>query len=116
MLYYIIPGTTSKKIDNELINDPNVKDVNELYYLYPEELYTRVLINKQDLKFEYKWLRMYTAILNELLVDLGKECICKKMTATSDLEFRCMVHPGKNGCECCPVDYCIHNLEMFKFF
>jgi hypothetical protein len=51
MLYYIIPGTTSEKIDNELINDSNVNEGNELYYLYPQELYTRLLISKEDLKF-----------------------------------------------------------------
>jgi hypothetical protein len=67
MLYYIIPGTTSKEIDNELIKNPNVKECNELY--------TRLLISKQDLKFEkpdnkseytykYEWLRTYTALLN----------------------------------------------------
>jgi hypothetical protein len=53
-------------------------------------------------------------ILNELLVDLGKECTCKKMTATEDWEFRCMVHINKNGCECCPVDYFTHNLDTFQ--
>jgi hypothetical protein len=36
------------------------------------------------------------------------------MTATPDWEFRCMAHPNKNGFECCAVDYCIHNLEMFQ--
>jgi hypothetical protein len=51
MLYYIIPGTTSKQIDNEIINDPNVKEGNESFYIYPQDLYTRLLISKQDLKF-----------------------------------------------------------------
>jgi hypothetical protein len=36
------------------------------------------------------------------------------MTATSDWEFRCMVHPNKNGFECCPVDYSVHNLDTFQ--
>jgi hypothetical protein len=52
MFYYIIPGTTSKEIDVELINDPNVKEGNEHYYVYLQELYMRLLISKQDLKFE----------------------------------------------------------------
>jgi hypothetical protein len=46
MLYYIIPGTTSEEIDNELINHPNVKEGNEHFYIYPQELYTRLLISK----------------------------------------------------------------------
>jgi hypothetical protein len=37
MLYYVISGTTSEEIDNELINDPNVKEGNELGYKYPQE-------------------------------------------------------------------------------
>jgi hypothetical protein len=64
--------------------------------------------------FKYEWLLTYTAILDELLVDLGKECTCKKMTATSDWEFRCMVHPPKSGLDCCPTDYFTHNLESFQ--
>jgi hypothetical protein len=125
MLYYMLPGTTSEEIDNELINDPNVKEGNECFYKYPQELYTRVLINKQDLKFEkhdnmsedtykYEWLRTYTVILNQFLVDLGNVCLCPKMTSGPDWEFFCVLYGGKNGFECCPVDYCIHNLEMFQ--
>jgi hypothetical protein len=34
MLYYIIPGVTSEEIDNDIINDPNVKEGNELCYIY----------------------------------------------------------------------------------
>jgi hypothetical protein len=121
----MLPGTTSEEIDNELINDLNVKEGNERFYIYPQKLYNRLLISKQDLKFDkpnnigegtyqYEWLLTYTAILNQLLVDLGKVCTCKKMTATSDWEFWCMVHPGKNGFECCPVDYFTHNLDTFQ--
>jgi hypothetical protein len=29
MLYYIIPGTTSEEIYNELINNPNIKEGDE---------------------------------------------------------------------------------------
>jgi hypothetical protein len=79
MLYYIIPGTISEEIDNDIINDPNVKEGNEFYYLYPQELHTQLLISKQDLKFNkpdnmsedtytYQCLRTYTAILNQLLI------------------------------------------------
>jgi hypothetical protein len=52
MLYYMLPGTTSEEIDNELINDPNAKECNERFYIYPQELHTRLLISKQDLKFD----------------------------------------------------------------
>jgi hypothetical protein len=36
------------------------------------------------------------------------------MIATEDWEFWCMAHPDKNGFECCPVDYCMYNLDMFQ--
>jgi hypothetical protein len=118
-------GTTSEEINNDLLNDPNMKEGNERFYLYPQGLYSGLIISKQDLKFDkpdnisedtykYEWLITYLAILNQLLVDLRKECTCKKMIATSDWEFGCMVHPGKNGFECCPVDYFIHNLDTFQ--
>jgi hypothetical protein len=35
MLYYIIPVNTSEEKYNELINNPNVKEGNEHYYIYP---------------------------------------------------------------------------------
>jgi hypothetical protein len=122
------PGTISEEIDNELINDPNIKESNERFYIYPQQLYTRLLISKQNLKFgkpnwmgedtyKYEWLRIYTAILNQLLVDLGNVCdskSCLKMTAGSDWKFLCMVHNNKKGIQCCPVDYCMHNLESFQ--
>jgi hypothetical protein len=95
MLYYILPGTTSEEIDNDIINDPNTKEGNERFYIYPQELYTRLLISKQDLKFnkpvnmgehtyKYEILRTYTAIFNQLLVDMGNMYDSKsrpKMTA-----------------------------------
>jgi hypothetical protein len=128
MLYYMLPGTTSEEIDNYIINDPIVKEDNERFYIYPKELYTRLLINKQDLKFnkpvnmnedtyKYEWLRTYISILNQLLVDLGSVCdsnSCQKMTASPDLEFLCMVDGGKNGNKCCPIDYCMYNLEAYQ--
>jgi hypothetical protein len=125
MLSYILPGTTSEEIDNARLNDLNLKEGNEKFYLYPQALYSGLTLSKQDLKFDKsnnigegiyqsEWLLTYTTILNELPVDLGKECTYKKMTATSDWEFRCMVHPGKNGFECCTVDYSIRNLDTYQ--
>jgi hypothetical protein len=121
----MLPETTSEDIDNARLNDLNLKEGNEKFYLYPQALYSRLMLSKQDLKFDkpnkiaegtyqYEWLITYATILNELLVDLGKECTYKKMTATSDWEFRCMVHPPKNGFECCAVDYCLHNLDTLQ--
>jgi hypothetical protein len=121
----MLPGTTSEDIDNARLNDPNLKEGNEKFYLYPQALYSTLMLSKQDLKFDkpdnigegtyqYEWLITYVTILNELLVDLGNECTCKKMIATSAWEFRCMVHPNKNGFECCPIDYCLHNLDTFQ--
>jgi hypothetical protein len=86
-----------------------MKEGNELHYLYPQELYTRLLINKQDLKFEkpnwmgedtykYEWLRTYTTILNQLLVDLGnvhESKSCPNMTAVPDCEFLCVLYGKK---------------------
>jgi hypothetical protein len=125
MFYNIIPGTTSKQIDNEIINDSNVKEGNESFYIYPQDLYTRLLISKQDLKFskpdnmgeetyKYEWLRTYIIILSQLLVELGSMCSCPKITAGTDWEFLCTMHGGKNGKECCAIDYCVHNLDSFQ--
>jgi hypothetical protein len=121
----MLPGTTSEEIDNVRLNDLNLKESNEKFYLYPQALYSGLMLSKQDLKFDkpdkigegthqYEWLLTFVAILKELLVDLGKEYTCKKMTATSDWEFRCMVHPPKSGLDCCAVDYFIHNLDTFQ--
>jgi hypothetical protein len=121
----MLPGTTSEEIDNARLNDPNLKEGNEKFYLYPQGLYSGLMLSKQDLKFDkpdnvgegiyqYEWLITYFAILDELLVDLGKECTCSNMTATKEWEFRCTVDPNKNGFECCPVDYFTHNLDTFQ--
>jgi hypothetical protein len=115
MLRYMLPGTTSEKIDNVLLNNPNLKEGNERFYIYPQGLYTGLMIRKQDLKFDksnwmgegtykYEWLRTYTAILNQFLIDLGNVCSCPKMTAGPDWQFLCMVDGGKKGNECYPVD------------
>jgi hypothetical protein len=88
----MLPGTTSKEIDNARLNDLNLKEGNECFYIYPQGLYSGLMLSKQDLKFDkpdnigegtykYEWLITYVAILNKLLVDLRKECTCSKMTA-----------------------------------
>jgi hypothetical protein len=48
----MLPGTTSEEIDNELLNDPNMKEGNERFYIYPQGLYIGLMISKQDLKFD----------------------------------------------------------------
>jgi hypothetical protein len=123
----MLPGTTSEDIDNVRLSDPNLKEGNEKFYLYPQALYYGLMLSKQDLKFnkpndigegtyQYEWLITYVTILYELLVDLGKECTCKTMSATKEWEFRCMVYLNKNGFECCAVDYFTHNLDTFQCF
>jgi hypothetical protein len=121
----MLPGTTSKEIDNARLNDLNLKEGNERFYVYAQGLYSGLMLSKQDLKFDkppnlsvdtykYEWLITYVAILNKLLLDLGMVCTCKKMIATKEWEFQCMAHPAKNGFECCPIDYCVHNLETYQ--
>jgi hypothetical protein len=36
------------------------------------------------------------------------------MTEGTDWEFLCTMHGGKNGKECCAIDYCVHNLDSFQ--
>jgi hypothetical protein len=121
----MLPGITSEEIDDARLNDPNLKECNECFYLYPQGLYSGLMLSKRDLKFDkpdsigegtykYEWLIKYTTILNQLLLDLGNVCTCSKMIAPKYWEFRCMVHPNKNGFEYCPVDYYRHNLEIFQ--
>jgi hypothetical protein len=116
----MLPGTTSEEIDNTRLNDPNMKEGNEHFYIYPQGLYSGLMLSKQDLKFnkpdnigegtyKYEWIIKYLAILNQLLLDLGGVCSCPKMIATKELEFPFMAHPNKKGFEYCPVDYCMHN-------
>jgi hypothetical protein len=31
----MLPGMISEEIDNELLNDPNMKEGNEQFYIYP---------------------------------------------------------------------------------
>jgi hypothetical protein len=83
------------------------------------------MLSKQDLKFDkpnylgedtykYEWVITYVTIFNQLLLNFGFECTCKKMIVTENWEFRCMVQVNKNGFDCFAVDYCKHNLEMFQ--
>jgi hypothetical protein len=83
LLYCFIPGTTSEEINNELINNLNVKEGNKQWYLYQQELYTQLLISKEDVKLEkpdhislesykYESFRTYIVILNQLLLNMGK--------------------------------------------
>jgi hypothetical protein len=83
------------------------------------------MLSKQDLKFnkpdnigegtyKYEWIITYLTKLNQLLLNFGMVCTCKKMITTKDWEFWCMVHGNKNGFDCCAVDYSKHNLETFQ--
>jgi hypothetical protein len=40
---YIIPGTSSKEISVFIENDPKIKEGNEDYFTYPENLHTLLL-------------------------------------------------------------------------
>jgi hypothetical protein len=64
--------------------------------------------------YKYEWLRTYTAILNQLLADLGYVCLCPKMTASQDWQFLCIVYGTKKENECCVIDYYRHNLEAYQ--
>jgi hypothetical protein len=48
----MLPGTTSEDIDNARLNDPNLKEGNENFYLYPQALCIGLMLSKQDLKFD----------------------------------------------------------------
>jgi hypothetical protein len=52
MLCYMLPGTTSEEIDDVRLNDLNLKEGNERFYLYPQALYSGLMLSKQDLKFD----------------------------------------------------------------
>jgi hypothetical protein len=51
----------------------------------------------------------------EIVTELGEECdgkICRKITAGSDWEYKCMNHGNiKNNPNCCAIDYCVHTLD-----
>jgi hypothetical protein len=46
----MLPGTTSEEIDNARLNDPNLKEGNEKFYLYPQALYSGLMLGKQRSK------------------------------------------------------------------
>jgi hypothetical protein len=39
----MLPGTTSEEIDNVRLNDPNLKEGNERFYIYPQGLYSGLI-------------------------------------------------------------------------
>jgi hypothetical protein len=49
---YIIPGTSSKQINENIKNDPNIKEGNENNFAYPQNLYT-LLLQKKDENIEF---------------------------------------------------------------
>jgi hypothetical protein len=49
---YIIPGTLSKEISVFIENDPNIKDGNENYFTYPQNLYT-LLLQRKDVNIQF---------------------------------------------------------------
>jgi hypothetical protein len=52
MSEYIVPGTLSKQINENIENDPNIKEGNEDYFVYPQNLYT-LLLQKKDVNIEF---------------------------------------------------------------
>jgi hypothetical protein len=49
---YIVPGTSSKQINENIGNDQNIKESNEDYFLYPQILYT-LLLQKKNVNMEF---------------------------------------------------------------
>jgi hypothetical protein len=49
---YIIPRISSKEISVFIENDPNIKEGNEGYFTYPENLYT-LLLQRKDVNIEF---------------------------------------------------------------
>jgi hypothetical protein len=89
----MLPGTTSEKIDNARLNAPNLKEGNEHFYIYPQELYTPLLISKHDLKFNnpdnmsedtYKYERLRIYIYTQSTsCRLGK-CVRQQVVSKDD--------------------------------
>jgi hypothetical protein len=52
MSEYIIPGTSSKEISVFIENDPSIKEGNEDYFTYPQNLYT-LLLQRKDVNIEF---------------------------------------------------------------
>jgi hypothetical protein len=49
---YIVPGTSSKEISVFIENDPSIKEGNEDYFTYPQNLYT-LLLQRKDINIEF---------------------------------------------------------------
>jgi hypothetical protein len=45
---YILPGTLLKEISVFIKNDPNIKEGNEDYFTYPQNIYT-LLLQRKDI-------------------------------------------------------------------
>jgi hypothetical protein len=107
---YIVPGTSSKEISVFIENDSNIKEGNEDYFTYPENLYT-LLLQRKDVSIEftkptyiniktynYEWIRTFNLFFMQLFIQLSKECnknTCLDMTAGKEWQFLCVQH-GKN--------------------
>jgi hypothetical protein len=122
---YIVPGTSSKEISVFIENDPNIKESNEDYFTYPQNLYT-LLLQRKDINIEftkptymniknynYEWTRASYFIFFQIIRQLSEECnkkTCPEMMAGKDWQFLC-IHHGKDTKNCCAIDYVSHNIE-----
>jgi hypothetical protein len=52
MSEYILLETSSKQLYENIENDPNIKEGNEDYFAYPQNLYT-LLLQKKDVNIEF---------------------------------------------------------------
>jgi hypothetical protein len=92
---HILPGTSSKQIEENIENDPNIKEGNEDYFAYPQNLYT-LLLQKKDVNIEfikpseiniktnwYEWARTFNLFFMQLLIRLLEQCnqrTCQNMS------------------------------------
>jgi hypothetical protein len=120
----VLAGTSSKEIRVFIENDPNIKEGNEDYFTYPENLYT-LLLQSKDVNIEfakpiymniknynYEWTRTFYFIFLQINRQLSEECnksTCPEMKAGKDWQFLCTVH-GKDTKNCCAIDYVSHNI------
>jgi hypothetical protein len=102
---YIVPGTSSKQINENIENNPHIKEGNEDYFLYPQNLYILFLQNKDvNIKFikppdiniktyNYEWITPFNLLFIKLLIQLSEECnesTCPDMTAGKEWQFLCI--------------------------
>jgi hypothetical protein len=125
MREYILPGTSSKQINENIKNNPNIKEGNEDYFTYPQNLYT-LLLQKKDVIIEfikppdlniktynYEWTKTFNFFFLQLFIQLSEECskkTCPDMTAGKKLEYLCTQH-GKNTKKYCAINYVSHNVN-----